>query len=372
MNKLILIVLISLSVLSFVASESSTADCKSHPVFAKAKNLLNVIFTQDKRAKHVNKVLQKRFKENSPKSLSNDDLGSCSAFSGQKTCCDKNMVKLIDQAALLKVKPILQTKSAFSKFINVYIAQLNKSCSPTVIPSPPLIPKAIYADKTLKVLSAYKQAQGNCKIKFAQALSAFTRGSLCSICMGVDKLSDYINSQGQLKITQQSVNIFQQAADEAITCFANIFAPSNLDSILNELNAAYIKNNDSCAANVSKNVKSIFSNPKISNDDGQGGKICKGTSMFSDNSQCEQSLLGDSALEYTNPRILNFKKQVLRLLAVNPDAVVDQNGVNVFVSSPRDQVIDESGRNITFSFILKNSQMQLAYATFFALISFIF
>ncbi|KAL4446659.1 hypothetical protein ABPG74_005597 [Tetrahymena malaccensis] len=372
MNKYILIVLISLSVLSLVASESATADCKTHPVFDKAKNLLNVIFTQDKRAKHINKVLQKRFQERSPKSISDNDLGFCSGFSGQKTCCDKELVKLIDQAALLKVKPILQTKSAFSKLINVYVSQLNRNCSATVIPSPPIVPKAIHTDKSLKILSQFKLAQGNCKINFAKALSAFTRGSLCSVCMGVDKLSNYINAQGQLKITQQSVNIFQQAADNAIKCFADIFTPSNLDSILNELNAAYIKNNDSCAASVAKNVKSIFSNPKITNDDGQGGKICKGTSLFSDNSLCEQSLLGDSSLEFTNPRFLSFENESLdRLLVEKLDAIIDPSGVNIFVSSPKDQIIDESGKNITFSFILKNSQSKLAFAALIAFISLI-
>ncbi|KAL4496261.1 hypothetical protein ABPG72_012998 [Tetrahymena utriculariae] len=274
----------------------------------------NTNFEFYKRAKHINKILLKRFQEKSPKTISDGDLGSCSGYSGQKTCCDKDIVKLIDQAALLKVKPILQTKSAFSKLINVYISQLNKNCSAAVIPSPPLIPKTIFADKSLKTFSQYKQAQGNCIIDFARALTAFTRGQLCSICMGVDKLSTYIHTQGQLKLSQQSVNTFQQAADDAINCFANIFAPSILDSILNKLNGAYIKNNDSCAANVTKNIKSIFSNPKISNDDGQGGKICKGTAIFSDNSLCEQTLLGDSLLEFINPRFLSLEKESLNRL----------------------------------------------------------
>ncbi|KAL4468495.1 hypothetical protein ABPG74_004998 [Tetrahymena malaccensis] len=336
--------------ISITLAANTTATCSSHTAFAKAKNVLSNVLQLDSKGKSKNDALQKQFQNAKPANRTAADLGVCSQYANQNSCCDKNMVKLIDQAALLKVKPIQQAKSAFQKLISVYVTQVNKNCSNTVLPATPLTADAIFANVSLKNLQANKTAQATCKINFAKAISSFTRGALCSICAGVEKINDYFNAQGQLKISQSSVNIFQQSTDQAISCFSSFLTPSNIELIVKELNAAYIKNNDRCGTNVLDNIKTIFANPKISNDDGKGGKICKGTTVFGDNSACENLLQGDASLEKKLRLLRAEDEEINRLLQASSDAVIDPNGVSVYTTSNSDNQIDETGNGITPNF----------------------
>ncbi|KAL4468497.1 hypothetical protein ABPG74_005000 [Tetrahymena malaccensis] len=350
MSKTIILALLATYMISITLAANTTATCSSHTAFAKAKNVLSNVLQQDSKGKSKNDALQKQFQNAKPANRTAADLGVCSQYANQNSCCDKNMVKLIDQAALLKVKPIQQAKSAFQKLISVYVTQVNKNCSNTVLPATPLTPDAIFANASLKSLQANKTAQATCKINFAKAISSFTRGALCSICAGVEKINDYFNAQGQLKISQSSVNTFQQSTDQAISCFQSFLTPSNIELIVKELNAAYIKNNDKCGANVLDNIKTIFANPKISNDDGKGGKICKGTTVFGDNSACENLLQGDASLEKKLRLLRAEDEEINRLLQTQSDAVIDPNGVSVYTTSNSDNQIDETGNGITPNF----------------------
>lgn len=47
-----------------------------------------------------------------------------------------------------------------------------------------------------------------CKINFAKAVTQFTRGALCSICAGVDKLSNYFDNNGNLLVSQSSSDAY--------------------------------------------------------------------------------------------------------------------------------------------------------------------
>ncbi|EAR90646.1 hypothetical protein TTHERM_00123960 (macronuclear) [Tetrahymena thermophila SB210] len=363
MSKVIITILLVASFVS-VALAANKTTCNSHPAFAKAKNILTYSLQSDSKGKSKNEALQKQFQNAKPTNRTAADLGVCSQYVNQNSCCDKNMVKLIDQAALLKVKPIQEAKSAFQKLISVYIAQVYKNCSNTVLPSTIITFDAIFNNSTLKILQANKTAQATCKINFAKAISSFTRGAMCSICAGVENINDYFNAQGQLKISQSSVNSFLQSTDQSISCVASFFTPSNIELIVKELNAAYIKNNDKCGANVIANVKTIFANPKITNDDGKGGKICKGTTVFGDNSACENVLQGDPNLDQKNARFLGFDDQSMnRLLQSIADAVVDPSGVSVYTTSNTDNYIDENGSGIqpNFDQINTNDGIQLTY-----------
>ncbi|KAL4468493.1 hypothetical protein ABPG74_004996 [Tetrahymena malaccensis] len=370
----ILFILFTASVMSITAATSNVT-CSSHPTFAKAKNILTYNLVSDSKGKQKNDALQKQFINAKPANRTIQEMGVCQQYANQNSCCDNNMVKLIDQAALLKVKPIQQAKTAFQKLISVYITQVNKNCTSTVLPSPPLSFEAIYNNSTLKSLQANKTAQGNCKINFAKAISSFTRGALCSICAGVENVNDYFNAQGQFKISQSSVNTFIQQTDQAISCFSSFLTVANIEIIVKELNAAYIKDNNICGSNVLTNIKNIFTNSKISNNDGKGDKICKGTTVFGDNSACESILQGDANLEYKNDRLLRFDTQDKnRLLFSVADSVIDPNGVNILITSNTDNQIDEDGNGIKPSFdgISTIFGLNKSFAVLFVLIYLLF
>ncbi|KAL4456540.1 hypothetical protein ABPG74_000647 [Tetrahymena malaccensis] len=362
MNKIILLLLVVSQVLILTqagpTSSSETKNstitasstCDSHPIFLKASKLLTDILNLDEKGKSINDAIQKVFKKAKPAIKTSANLGVCSGYAQQKTCCDANFAKLVDQAALLKVKPILQAKSAFQKLINVYISQLNKNCTQNVLPTVPLTAKAILENTTLRVLQANRTTQASCRIKFAKAISSYTRGALCAACVGVDKIDSYFNSQNQLKISKISVAAFQSATDSAITCYQSMFTPQNIDLILSELNAAYIKGNDRCGQNVTLNVKNIFYNPKLNNNDGYGNKMCNGTTIYGNNSGCENILQGDSLLEQNVTRILNEQNNNNRMLQITSDAVVDNSGLEIYISSTTDDAITEDGNNITPNF----------------------
>ncbi|EAR90644.1 hypothetical protein TTHERM_00123940 (macronuclear) [Tetrahymena thermophila SB210] len=363
MSKTIILALLATYMISITLAANNAPTCSSHLAFSKAKNVLSNVLQSDSKGKSKNEALQKQFQNAKPANRTAADLGVCSQYANQNSCCDKNMVKLIDTAALLKVKPILQSKSAFQKLVSVYVTQVTKNCSNTVLPSTPLTFDAIFANTTLKVLQANKTAQATCRINFAKAISSFTRGALCSICAGVEKINDYFNAQGQLKISQSSVNTFIQSTDQAISCTASFFTPSNIELIVKELNAAYIKNNDKCGANVLDNIKTIFANPKISNDDGKGGKICKGTTIFGDNSACENILQGDASLEKKLRLLRAEEEESNRLLQASSDAVIDPNGVSVYTTSNSDNQIDETGNGIAPNFdqISTNNSIMIGF-----------
>ncbi|EAR94907.1 hypothetical protein TTHERM_01029890 (macronuclear) [Tetrahymena thermophila SB210] len=360
--KLILLTCYISTTIVLAESKKSDTACSSHTAFNKARSVLTNALISDAKGKQKNEALQKQFQNAKPSKRSANDLGVCSQYAGQNSCCNINMAKLIDQAALLKVKPIQQAKSVFQKFIRIYITQLYKNCPATAVPSPAITHENIIINKNLKIFQVNRATQASCKINFGKAISSFTRGAFCSICAGVDKLSDYFNAQGQLKISQDSVNVFQKATDEAINCHAQLFSQTSIEQMVNELNSAYIKDGDKCGDSVVSKMKSIFANHKVTNDDGKGGKICKGVIVFGDNSACENTLQGDPTLEQKSGRFLNFDDEnINRLLEATPDAVIDQSGISIYTTSSTDDQIDESGNAISPNFegIKTNSSISL-------------
>ncbi|KAL4456541.1 hypothetical protein ABPG74_000648 [Tetrahymena malaccensis] len=322
--------------------------CNAHQAFNKVKLVITNAVQQDAKGKAQNDALQQKFQNAQPQVRSAQDLGVCANYSGQSTCCDTEIVKLIDKAALLKIKPIQQQKSAFQKLVSVYTTQLNKICSSSVLTIASITADKIFSNNALLTFQSYKQYQANCKINFAKAISSYTRGAMCSICAGVEQISDYFNAQGQLKIHPDSINSFEKATNDAIVCYSNLFTPANIDIVLKEFNRAYIKNNDSCGATVAQNVKTIFVNHKVVNDDGNGAKQCKGTFVYGEQTACQNILQGNPQLEQQQQRLLRSSneehtEQLVRLLQAVPDAVQDPNGIRIFIQSATDNLIDENG-----------------------------
>ncbi|KAL4456538.1 hypothetical protein ABPG74_000645 [Tetrahymena malaccensis] len=371
MSKTIALALLLAQIISLTVAASSVT-CSNHPLLTKVQTSVNSLLGNDASGKGKTKsdALFKSFSNAKPSSKSAADLGVCSAYANQSSCCDKNIVKLIDQAALLKSKPIQSKSTVFQKFTNIYVAQANKICA-NKIQSSPLTSDAIQKNTALNYFISQKTAQATCKINFAKALNSFTRGALCSVCSGVDKVSDYINAQGLLKVSSDSVNSFVTAADTATTCYQNLFTTDNLTKILNELNGAYIKAGDACIATLNTKINSVFTNKIIQNSDGKSGKLCTGTTVFGNNSACESLLQGDANLETSNSnRLLRSEDdEVFRLLQTTPDAVVDPSGVSVYTTSSTDNSVDETGSNITANFDQVNTNSSNIIKAAIAIIS---
>ncbi|EAR88783.1 transmembrane protein, putative (macronuclear) [Tetrahymena thermophila SB210] len=352
MSKTIILALLLAQIIT-LAFAASSVTCGTHPLLNKVQSSVNSLVATDTsgKAKTKSDALFKSFTNAKPSSKSAADLGVCSAYAGQNSCCDKNIVKLIDQAALQKAKPIQTKSTVFQKFTNIYAAQANKLCS-KYITNGPVTADAILKNAALTSFQALKTSQATCKINFAKALTSFTRGALCTVCSGVDKVNDYVNAQGQLKVTQDSVNQFVSATDTAATCFANIFTGDAFKATINELNGKYISD-ATCASSVLTKIQTVFTNKIIQNSDGNGGKLCKGTTVFGNNAACESLLQGDANLESNNSRLLRSEDdEMFRLLDASaaPDAVVDPQGVSVYTTSSTDSSIDENGSNISTSF----------------------
>ncbi|KAL4505410.1 hypothetical protein ABPG72_002472 [Tetrahymena utriculariae] len=97
-----------------------------------------------------------------------------------------------------------------------------------------------------------------------------------------------------------------------------------------------------------QNVKAIFVNHKAVNDDGNGGKLCKGVFVHGEQTACHNILQGNPQLEQQQQRLLRSTneedtEQLVRLLQAVPDAVSDPNGIRIFIQSSTDNFIDENG-----------------------------
>ncbi|EAR94908.2 transmembrane protein, putative (macronuclear) [Tetrahymena thermophila SB210] len=369
--KLVLLALCIYLSAVLVKSKKLKPSCSYHATFYKTRIILTKILYhelyKDTQAKQLNDALQKQFLNSKPSIKSEDDLGVCSEYAGENSCCNINMVKLIDQAAFLKVKPLQQAKSAFQKFINIYKAQINENCHKNIND------ENILSNENLKILQENKQKQADCKVNFAKSISSFTRGVLCTMCAGVDQLEDYFNNNKQLKISPTSSQTFEKNTQEAIQCHEQIFNQANIELMVKELNSFYIQTDHTCGDVVVKNIKSIFKNHKIHSEDSEHRKTCRSDHVYGDNSHCENILQGNKDLESKTQRFLTFEDEYLninRLLQETTDAVIDSNGVNIYKPSDTDQNIDESGDQIkpNFDGIDTNNSLSLISSIFICLV----
>lgn len=104
------------------------------------------------------------------------------------------MVQFIDNAAFTKVKAIQQKKDALHKLIVSYHHLLNKKCDKNNIVNASV--EDILNNKDIPELVSAREKQKECKIKFGKAIAGITRGAMCTICSGVDKISNEINGKG--------------------------------------------------------------------------------------------------------------------------------------------------------------------------------
>lgn len=55
---------------------------------------------------------------------------------------------------------------------------------------------------SLPLFNALFTGNKDCKIAFAKSITAFTRGTVCAMCAGTDKLANYFDGAGKLIINQ--------------------------------------------------------------------------------------------------------------------------------------------------------------------------
>lgn len=66
------------------------------------------------------------FEDKDASEISAEDLGVCSQFGGEKSCCTRKITKFIEVSALYKVKPLQARNNIVKKFLNALVRQINK------------------------------------------------------------------------------------------------------------------------------------------------------------------------------------------------------------------------------------------------------
>ncbi|KAL4441792.1 hypothetical protein ABPG74_008789 [Tetrahymena malaccensis] len=332
--------------------QTSLADsfsCANHPLYSQIKQLIQESVKGDEALNLQASTFFDQYENGSPTNLQANQLGACSVYTGQKTCCNLQISRFIDTLAVKKVDHVQKSKDAFQKLVQSYANLISSQCSKQNIIS--TTPEQIFANKQLKNFQILRTAKKQCKVKFGKALSAFNRGVFCSICSGSDKINDYYKNN-KLILSIDSVNAFERDSNNAIDCLSKIFTSDNLDNLLKEFNSYYIKNNDSCINQINTKIKSTFLNPQVKSQDENGNKKCKGTNLFTTNIQCEQALQGQvEVLNAPNNRILNEDENSQRNLLQNSDVTTGVGGILIYIPSETDKNIQEDvvqAPNFTF------------------------
>ncbi|KAL4505401.1 hypothetical protein ABPG72_002463 [Tetrahymena utriculariae] len=367
MTKVFILGLIA-TIYSFISlANCQSVNCKNHPIFQKSQNIIQNILKNDNvttmNATGLYNVLSQMYQNAIPKTVSDSDVGICSDYSGDTSCCFQAFTQWIDYAALLKVLNIQSTNSAYQQLVDNYVAYLydgSGECNQEYLPYNQVSNSAIYGNRNLKKFQGIRQNLIAIKVGFAQNITSFTRGVLCGMCVGVDNVQNYFNDNGLLKIKQSSLDYFVGNTTQAVQFYLGNFTQKRISDIIDEFNSGYIKisqpGGQNCAKYIKDKLTKQFSNLEISEKDLSGNPICPGTIAFGDNSACENNLQGSPALNPPSSpsgRILFQELQdMLRLLQATIDAVGDPNiGINAVTNSTQtDSVIDETGGNIQPNF----------------------
>lgn len=129
MNKALLGLLV-LSALLVSQTLAADVECKNHPAFVKARQFIKDAVKDIAKGGEKSENLLKAFESATPETLSAEDLGVCAQFANQKTCCNKNIVKLLDRAAFIRTGALNKRNSAIKKAVNVAFKILKRKNCP--------------------------------------------------------------------------------------------------------------------------------------------------------------------------------------------------------------------------------------------------
>ncbi|KAL4438893.1 hypothetical protein ABPG74_016613 [Tetrahymena malaccensis] len=339
--------------------------CDNHPAFGKITNILkNIIGNNNKQAIDALDRFAKDFKNSSPVKVDDDVLGVCSQFQGQESCCNKKkMTDFLDKMALFKVEQIQKQNNIAVKLFNALFHQIIK-CDCQMKPN---IQKPEQIDNlkqniNLKQLQTLINNLSKCNTQFQTTATQFLRGALCSVCSGVDNISNYFDNTKSLLINQESATKYQSQIDSSIDCFSNLVTLKGknenpgLVSIIEEIFDYYFQDK-TCYNKVVQKILSVFQNNGVSTTKpGTKEKVCCPQIVYKIQNECDQVIQGDSEIDsLLNKRLLrsnpNSKQNLNRILQQNfiqnTDAsIVAVGGVNILVTSQLDQQIKGTG-NIT-------------------------
>lgn len=147
---------------------------------------------------------------------------------------------------------------------------------------------------------------------------------MCTICAGVDKVSDYFES-GKLKVSKSNLDEFTTDTSTAITCMESAFNDSTtIEGVVDEI-VTYYTQSGTCTsdtiASMKEAINNIITNNPVSANDSTGSKKCTGLSLFTQSTTCIDALNGDSNIDteansYTTAaRFLSTTNEMTRLLA---------------------------------------------------------
>ncbi|KAL4480546.1 hypothetical protein ABPG72_022301 [Tetrahymena utriculariae] len=240
--------------------------------------------------------------------------------------------------------------NSFQKLLNNIVNQINNfPCSFQDSKTKPQTLDDLAQNKSLPLFQDLIKKSQNCQAKYATQIIKRIRGTLCTVCIGVDQISEFFDINSKLYITQASVIEFQDAVNNSISCFSDLVSWNKSDNqdgfsfkIVKEIVSYYI---DSTCQN---RIQGYFQNlvkSKLSN----SSNFCTLEQIFSTQNGClnSQYLIFQDKQSPSRIRLLQNSSQQ------NDFTVSEKNGSNVFISSKNNSKVcqnDHGTCNVRISF----------------------
>ncbi|KAL4438143.1 hypothetical protein ABPG74_016922 [Tetrahymena malaccensis] len=349
MNKTITTTLILLTVFScFVYSDSQ---CDSHLAYQNVKTLLQEISqVSNQSAQDEISNFFTYFSSQSPQDVSESVLDICAQnnnYQDHQSCCDTQVVQFLDNAPLYMANFLLSQRNVVQKLLNNIANQMNQfPCSPQDSKDKPQSFDDLAQNTNLPLLQDLIQKSQKCQVQYATQIIKLIRGTLCTVCIGVDQLSDFFDSDSKLYVTSSSVSEFQDAINSSINCFSDLVSWSNSGSqesfsqIVNEIISHYIES--TCQDRMLGYFQNLVKHHVSSSQN-----YCTLEQIFSTQNGC----LNSQDLIFQDQ---NSSNRLLQSSGKSNDFAVSQkNGSNVFIGSKKDSIVcqNEHGTcNVSITF----------------------
>ncbi|EAR84202.1 hypothetical protein TTHERM_00721330 (macronuclear) [Tetrahymena thermophila SB210] len=338
MNKKIITTFFILAAFSsFVYSDDQ---CQNHIAYQNVKVLLQEIAqgvsqsTQDE----INNFFS-QFQNQDPQVISESDLGICAQnnnYAGHSSCCDKDITSFLELAPFYALGLPTMQKNVIQTFLNNIVNIINNfPCNSQESKNKPKSFDDLVQNENLPLLQDLVKKSKSCQASHLTQITNLIRGTLCSVCIGVDQLSEYFDSDQNLYVSQASVNEFQDAVNESISCFSDLVSWNGSDSgqhsfrdVVNEIISHYI--DPECQNRMQGYFQNLV-NTNLSN----SSNYCTLEQIFSIENGClnSQDLIFQNTDSTNRMRILQSSNQSSDFSAS------ENNGSNVFIKSQKTNIV---------------------------------
>ncbi|EAR84201.1 transmembrane protein, putative (macronuclear) [Tetrahymena thermophila SB210] len=340
-NKIITTLFILAIFSSFVYSDSQ---CQNHLAYQNVKFLLQEIAqgvsqsTQDK----INNFFS-QFQNQDPQVISQSALDVCDQnnnYADHYSCCDKDITSFLEFAPFYALDFLTMQQNVVQKLLNNIANFINDfSCNSQESKTKPKSFDDLVQNENLPLLQDLVKKSRSCQASYLTQITNLIRGTLCTVCIGVDQLSEYFDSDQNLYVSQASVNEFQDAVNDSISCFSNLVSWNSSDSsqhsfrdVVYEIVSYYI--DPECQNRILGYFQNLI-NTNLSN----SSNYCTLEQIFSIENGClnSQDLIFQNTDSTNRMRILQSSNQSTGF------SVSQKNGSNVFVESKKTNIICNNG-----------------------------